>query len=393
MTNLCYSLLLVVLTLHVAPVLHAKDLTIAFMELRKDKRYDKKHTYARYLTQALGRPYQGAEIALKEIRYHGKEAGIEFKLERIRARDIAELRQKLKAQYDKGTRFFILDAKADVVAALSEAADAMDVLLFNISARENSLRQKKCRTNLLHIIPSHAMLMDALVQYLVSKKWRKALVLEGETTGDKLLTKSLERAAKRYGVKIQQKKTFKLSNDPRHRDQNNIALLTSGSAADVVFVSDSNGEFARDVPYQTLKPQLVVGSEGLAAAAWHWAWERYGAPQLEKRFEKRHQRPMKSVDWAGWLAVKVVADAVQYTKSGDFKLIRDYLFSDKVIIDAFKGNRASFRHWSGQLRQPILLITHNWVVARAPVKGFLHRINNLDTLGFDQRDSECSLAK
>ncbi len=387
------SLVLVALALFAAPILHAQDLTIAFMELRKDKRYDTKRTYARYLTQALGRPYQGAEVALREIRYHGKEAGIEFRLERIQAPDIDGLRRALTAQYDKGTQFFVVDAKADVVTALSATADAMDALLFNISARENSLRQRECRANLLHIIPSHAMLMDALVQYLLSKKWRKALVLEGETDSDKLLTASFVRAAKRYGVKIQQKKTFVLSNDPRQRDQNNIALLTSGSTADVVFVSDSDGEFARNVPYQTLKPQLVAGTEGLAAAAWHWAWERHGAPQLEKRFEKKHKRPMKSVDWAAWLAVKVVADAVQYTKSGEFKQIRDYLFSDDVIIDAFKGNRASFRPWSGQLRQPILLITHNWVVARAPVKGFLHQINNLDTLGFDKRDSECSLAK
>lgn len=241
-----YHWLLLLLTLQAVPVLHAQELTIAFMELDKDRRYDIKRTYARYLTQALGRPYQGAEIAMREIRYHGKEAGIEFKLERIRARDTAELRQLLQSQYDKGTRFFILDAKADVVAALSETASAMNLLLFNISARENSLRQDSCQASLLHIIPSHAMLMDALAQYLVSKKWRKVLVLEGETDSDKLLTASFERAAKRYGVKIQQKKTFILSNDPRQRDQNNIALLTAGSAADVVFVSDSDGEFARD---------------------------------------------------------------------------------------------------------------------------------------------------
>ena len=31
----------------------------------------------------------------------------------------------------------------------------------------------------------------------------------------------------------------------------------------------------------------------------------------------------------------------------------------------------------------------NWVVARAPLEGFLHATNNLETLGFDERDSGC----
>jgi ABC transporter substrate binding protein (PQQ-dependent alcohol dehydrogenase system) len=231
--------------------------------------------------------------------------------------------------------------------------------------------------------------MDALTQYLIFRKWSEVLVLEGPHDEDKQLVQSFERSAKRYGARIIDKRPFVLSNDPRERDQNNVALLTAEGDYDVVFVADSDGEFARDVPYHTVKPQLVVGSEGLAAAAWHWSWERHGAPQLEKRFEEEADRPMRGIDWAAWMAVKAVANAVQRTESVDFATLRDYILSPEVILDGFKGNRLNFRPWNHQLRQPVLLITHNWVVDRAPIKGFLHQTNNMDTLGYDERESQC----
>ena len=47
---------------------YAADLVIGYVELKPDARYAKRRTFARYLTQALGRPFKGAETALKEAR-------------------------------------------------------------------------------------------------------------------------------------------------------------------------------------------------------------------------------------------------------------------------------------------------------------------------------------
>ncbi len=186
-----------------------------------------------------------------------------------------------------------------------------------------------------------------------------------------------------------EKRPFLLSNDPRQRDQGNVSLLTAGPDYDAVFVADSDGEFARSVPYRTVRPRPVVGSEGLVAEAWHWSWERHGAPQLNNRLEKLASRRMSSPDWAAWIAVKTVVEAVVRTNNGDFRTLAKYIGSDDITIDGFKGNRLGFRQWDGQLRQPILLATHNAVIERAPIQGFLHQTNNMDTLGFDKRDSRC----
>jgi ABC transporter substrate binding protein (PQQ-dependent alcohol dehydrogenase system) len=233
------------------------------------------------------------------------------------------------------------------------------------------------------------MRTDALVQYLVARKWRQVLLLQGPRPEDARLAQALERSAKRFGAKIVAKRPFVLGSDPREREKNNVALLTAGEDYDVVFVADTDGEFARGVPYQTLKPRPVVGSEGLVADAWHWSWERHGAPQLNTRFEKRTERRMTDRDWAAWIGVKAVVEAALRTTSTDFRTVAGYMRGEQIVLDGFKGYRLNFRPWDNQLRQPLLLATHNWVVERAPLPGFLHQSNNLDTLGFDKPESSC----
>ena len=382
-------LLSAVLALGAAAPVVAEDFTIGYLQLSKDSRYAKKRTYARLLLEPLGRPYSGARVAIDEVKFHGAAVGATFKVKRHKGKGALGLLEGVDKLSAEGVRFFVVDAPADVLSELAGATKGRDLLLFNITAREDRLRQDQCQEHLLHVIPSFAMLTDALVQYLITRKWREILVLEGTSDDDKKFAEAFARSARLYGAEIVETRPFVLSNDPRQRDQNNITLLTTGVDYDVVFVADTDGEFARDVPYQTARPRPVVGSEGLGAAAWHWAWERHGAPQLENRFQDRAKRPMRDIDWAAWMAVKAVAEAVQRTESKDFAVLRDYLRGPDLVLDGFKGNRLNFRPWNNQLRQPILLVTHNWVVERAPLKGFLHQTNNLDTLGFNENDSGC----
>ena len=369
----------------------AEELLIGYVALKKDPRYTVKRRFARFLTEALGSPYVAAKVAIEESKFAGSAVGVEFKLKRRRAKSEGKLVNSALKLVEAGAQYILVDAPAALVDEVAHATEDRDVLLFNVSARDDLLRQEQCRSHLLHVIPSHAMTTDALAQYLISKKWREVLMLTGPSPEDERLTAAFERSAKRFGVKIVEHRPFVLSNDPREREKNNVALLTAGADYDVVFVADTDGEFARDVPYQTVQPRLVVGSEGLAAAGWHWAWERHGAPQLEKRFQKAAKRPMRDFDWATWMAVKAVVEAVLRTEGGDFTAVREFLLGGEIVLDGFKGNRLNFRPWNRQLRQPLLLVTHNWVVDRAPLRGFLHQTNNLDTLGFDERDSRCEL--
>ena len=383
------AILAVAATAGMASASMAASIDFGYLGLTRDDRYHEDRVYARNLAQGEGEPEPGLAVALRESRFNAKAVGVELGEKQVRADDAKGLLAGIERLYGEGTRYFLIDAPGPVVAEVAAAVKGRDLLLFNISAYDDVLRQQGCQANLLHTAPSHAMQADALAQYLVFKKWRSVLVLQGPLAEDALIARAFERSAKRFGIKIEARRDFILSNDPRERDQGNVGLLTSDADYDVVFVADSDGEFARSVPYRTVRPRPVVGAEGLVAVGWHWSWERNGAPQLNTRFERQAKYRMSEAGWAAWMAAKTVVEAMQRTGGADFGKIRDYLLGPEITIDGFKGHRLSFRSWNHQLRQPMLLATHNAVIERAPIQGFMHQTNTLDTLGFDQRESQC----
>ena len=199
--------------------------------------------------------------------------------------------------------------------------------------------------------------------------------------------------ARKFGLRILAIRPFVLSNDPRQRDRTNIGMLTGAADYDVIFLADAAGEFGRYLPYQSYLPRPVIGSEGLIASAWHWTWERHGAPQLNQRFDRLAKRPMAAEDWAAWVAVKSLVEAITRTRSTATAEIRHFLTSPDLRIDGYKGLPASFRSWDYQLRQAVFLHSHNAVIAQAPIDGFEHETNTLDTLGPDTRESACAMAQ
>jgi ABC transporter substrate binding protein (PQQ-dependent alcohol dehydrogenase system) len=233
------------------------------------------------------------------------------------------------------------------------------------------------------------MRADAIAQFLAARSWNQALVLSGPRPQDKLQLDAFLRATKRYGVKVAKQTAFLLSTDPRERERSNVRLLTNDKAYDVVAVIDSDGEFARGVPYNTQWPRPVLGASGLVALAWHPQWDRNGGPQLTRRFARAAHRSMTGQDWAAWAAVKAVIGAVtespKATVAEQLKLLR----SGQVAVDGFKGPRLTFRAWDGQLRQPVFLGYADGVAAVAPFDGVMHPTEVLDTLGVDEKESLC----
>jgi ABC transporter substrate binding protein (PQQ-dependent alcohol dehydrogenase system) len=366
-------------------------MVIGYVELDGDLRYDDQYTHAQLPMRALGRPFVGAEVALGEAAQIGSVIGVEFAVERRSGATVDDLAGALEAMVADGVGFVIADLPAAELLQLSDRFAGRDVVIFNATAPDDILRGADCRANIIHVMPAYAMLADALVQFLVSKNWRELMVLQGSLDGDAQFVAAIERAAQRFGATVREVRPFVLSNDPRQRDQNNVALVTGGTRYDVVVVADTDGAFGRYVPYQVLDPRPVAGTAGLVPEAWHWAWERNGAPQLNGRFERVANRRMAGVDWGVWASVKAVVQSVLRAGSTEFGPVRDYMLGERLNLDGFKGNPMSVRSWDQQVRQPILLAGGNAVIARAPLEGFLHQTNDLDTLGYDAPETECRL--
>src|SRR6266850_374109 len=222
----------------------AERMTIGFVDVADDPRHADRMGFGGILLEQRGRAHDGAALAIEDVAAVGRTLGIAFELAVARAQNPdAVAGEVAKLRSERGTRFILVDAAP---ARLQAAARAVpDALIFNVAADADALRGADCAANLMHLVPSAAMRADALTQYLVARKWRDLLVLEGPAPRDTEAVRALERSARRFGARIVAKRPFVLGSDPREREQNNIALLTGGASHDVVFVADESGEFAR----------------------------------------------------------------------------------------------------------------------------------------------------
>ena len=332
---------------------------------------------------------RGAELAITDSNSTGRFLQHQYSLSAATAETPEKLLAAARQLHEQGLRLFVVNAPADTLRSLSAALS--DSLLFNAGAYDDELRSQNCLGNVLHTLPSRAMLADALVQFLVLRQWQKALLIVGEKPADQAYAAALRRAAKRFGVKIVAEKPWSFDNDQRRSAQADMPLFTQASDYDVVLVADEAGDFGEYVPFNTWLPRPVAGTQGLVPMGWHKTVETYGAAQLQKRFELFAKRWMNDRDFAAWMAVRSVASAVTHLKSVDAQAIRALELSPDLPLDGFKGRKLSFRPWDGQLRQPIPLVQPRALVSTSPQDGFLHPFSELDSLGFDEPESRCRL--
>jgi ABC transporter substrate binding protein (PQQ-dependent alcohol dehydrogenase system) len=384
-------LLLAALPLGSSLAAQQQEFTFVYLYQGGDPAYATQRAYTGLKLRERKRPLAGAETAVKEVRILGRALGLAFELESAELPAVADPAEQLRDLITRGSRIFLLDLPLEQVRRLANDFSDENVMLFNIRHGDSDLRQDNCNSRLFHTIPSLAMRSDALAQFLAARDWPRVLVLEGEAEADKNFSVAFQASARKFGLSVVAVHPFVLSNDPRQRDQNNVTLLTAAPAHDVILLADEYGEFGRYVPYATYLPRPVVGSEGLVPSAWHWTWERHGAPQLNQRFDKIAGHPMSDEDWAAWAAVRAVVEAIARAKSTEVARLREVMVDAEFTFDLYKGFPGSFRHWDHQLRQAVLLHTHNAVIDLAPLPGFLHERNNLDTLGIDERESRCRL--
>jgi ABC transporter substrate binding protein (PQQ-dependent alcohol dehydrogenase system) len=362
---------------------------VVYVGVEGDPHYEPHPVYTGLSLKDLSRPLDGARLAFRGTRILERALGVRFELEERLLEDASRAPETVRAARESGALAVLLDLpEADMRAVL--AVEGGKGLIFNIRHARDRWRGPDCDAAMLHTMPSRAMLADALAQHLRSQGWTDILLLAGDGEADRDESEAVRRSAEKFGLQIVAEREFVLTNDPRRRDLSNIALLTGPPVYDVIWLIDAEGEFGRYVPYASHYARPVVGSEGLGATAWHWTWERHGAPQLNQRFKRLADREMGPADWAAWAAARAVIEAVSQTRSVEPSAVADAIRADGFALDLYKGVRGSFRKWDGQLRQPILLATHNAVIGLAPLAGFEHRLNTLDTLGYDEAESPCT---
>ncbi len=338
---------------------------------------------------------QGARLAVLDNNTTGAFLGQRYDLEEVTLRAGQSPADAARRLVESGVGLIIADLPAEDLLALADAVKDRNAVIFNVAARDDSLRGRDCRTNIFHVAPSRAMLTDALAEFLLVKHWTKLFLIVGPQAADRLYADALHASAKKFGLKIVAEKPWTFGALARARGDNitEAAALdfTRNVDYDIMAVADEADNFGDYIPYHGSDPKLLVGTQGLIAASWHPTQFAWGAEQLQDRFLRLAKRQMRPIDYQAWTAARAIGEAVVQVKSADPRAISAYMLGPDFGLAAFKGVAVSFRPWDRQLRQPLLLAQPAFLVAVAPQPGFLHERTPLDTLGVDEPETQCHL--
>lgn len=385
-----------VLAIGLAPLAHAAALEVGLTYLGRREPPAVPLSLAEPVLTDEG--LKGAEQAVRDNQTTGRFLGHDYRLAVRILPEGGDPAPAFREALAAGERLFVADLRAPDLLALAPLAEEAGALLFNARAEDDALRREQCFKSVLHVAPSRAMKADALAQYLVWKRWQRWFLVEGSHPEDRLLADAYRRAAKRFGARIVEERTYEDTGGARRTDtghvqvQSQMPVFTQGAAShDVLVVADAGDVFGEYLPYRTWDPRPVVGSVGLVPMSWSRVHEQWGGTQVQRRFERFAGRPMTERDFNAWLAVRAIGEAVTRARTADAKALHAYMLGDGFQVAAFKGQGLSFRKWNQQMRQPILLVTPRMLVSVSPQDGFLHQRTPLDTLGFDEPESRCRL--
>jgi ABC transporter substrate binding protein (PQQ-dependent alcohol dehydrogenase system) len=337
---------------------------------------------------------QGARLGLADDQTTGTFTGQHFTLKESVQPDADAAVAAARSLLAAGNRVFVTDLPAPVLLRVADLPEAKDAVLLDATSADDSLRGQDCRNTVLHLLPSRAMLADALMQYLAVKRWRDLLLVTGPTEADHAMADAFRRSARKFQLRIVADKPWTFKPGAQRTDTGHVSIgaeaarFTQGISYDMLVVADTNGDFGDDLAFRTTDPRPVAGTQGMVPTAWARPFEQWGATQLQLRFQKLAGRPMTPADYGAWMAVRAVGEAATRGGSEPLTLIA-YLHGPKFELAAFKGSRLSFRAWDGQLRQPVLLADARSLVSVSPQPGYLHQFSELDTLGMDQPETAC----
>ncbi|HYG65183.1 MAG TPA: ABC transporter substrate-binding protein [Thermoanaerobaculia bacterium] len=135
-------------------------------------------------------------------------------------------------------------------------------------------------------------------------------------------------------------------------DRHQVLLITTGSPSEA---AEAPGRFRFH-----LAPRRAAGSRGME---WHHSLSRFGAEQLNQRFESSFGKPMDSMAWMGWMAVRIPVELALRHPSATKAELPERLKA--MRFDGHKGARLEFDP-SHHLRQPLYRVEGDKAVEEVP---------------------------
>ena len=115
----------------------------------------------------------GAQVAVEDNNTTGKFLNESFTIEDVQLKDEDDPAAAITQLADHGIALVVSELPADMLLKAADAGRGRGLLLFNVGAIDDRLRQEDCRANVIHSAPTRTMLADGLAQYLVWKHWTR----------------------------------------------------------------------------------------------------------------------------------------------------------------------------------------------------------------------------
>ena len=224
---------------------------------------------------------QGARLALADNQTTGRFLNQRFVLHEAIAPDPDAVLAAARAALAAGERVIVADLPAPLLLRVADLPEARTAVILDATTEDDSLRGRDCRKTVLHLLPSRAMLADALMQFLAVKRWRNLLLVQGRSEADAAYADALRRSARKFQLRIAADKPWTFEPGAQRTDTGHVTIgaevarFTQGLSYDVLVVADTANEFGDDLAFRTTDPRPVAGTHGLVPAAWARPFEQW----------------------------------------------------------------------------------------------------------------------
>src|SRR6478736_7422761 len=265
-----------------------------------------------------------------------------------------------------GVAFLMGEINSAVAATIMQVAARNKRLFLQIGARSDALRGKNCNRYTFHVDIPSAVMVNSVGKALVRDgmmKDKKFFTL----TADYLFGHDLAASARRF---FNENGGQLIGDDLVATDVTDFSpyLLKIRQAKPDIVCSNLAGNQVTNLIKQYAEfglPYPIVGfnlntADAWAAGAgnlsgtwptvWYHTLENPASKKFVEAFTKKYGKPPENHAWIEYISFKVMAQAMNDTKSIDTDKLIAY-FEKQTEFDILKGRKGYFRNWDHQLIQ------------------------------------------
>lgn len=309
----------------------------------------------------------GIQMARDEINKSGGVMGREIEIMSEDSVNPATASTKAQRMLERdGATVLMGEISSASALAIAQVAARNKRLFMQIGARSDVLRGKNCNRYTFHVDIPNTVMVNAVGKALLRDKMVKGKKFFS-LTADYVFGHDLLRAAKAFfganggnliGDELVATDVTDFSPYLLKIRQANPDVVCSNLAGNqVTNLIKQYSEFGLPYPivgFNLNTADAWAAGEGNLSGTWPTVWhhdlDTPGSKAFTAAFREKHGKPPENHAWIEYVSLKMMAQAMNETKSTDTDKLIEY-FEKQAEFDILKARKAYFRSWDHQLMQ------------------------------------------